>query len=133
MTELKYKDITEKIISASMKVHAELGGGFQEAVYHRALEIELTQMRIPFKSEHEMPIYYKGNKVGERRVDVLVDKKICVELKAVNELERLHLAQAKNYLEAFNLEVGLLINFGGISLQFKRLHNPKYKPTALTK
>ena len=126
MAELKYKEITEKIIGASMKVHAALGNGFQEVIYQRALEIELTELKVPFAREFSMPVYYKNQKIGERRVDFLVDGKISVELKAIIILEPVHFAQAKTYLEAYNLEVGLLINFGSISLQFKRLQNPKF-------
>ena len=126
MSELKYKETTEKIIGAAMKVHAALGNGFQEVIYQRALEIELKEMNVSFEREFSMPIYYKSQKIGERRVDFLIDNKISVELKSIIQLEPVHLAQARNYLEAYNLEVGLLLNFGSISLQFKRLHNPKF-------
>ena len=126
MSELKYKEITEKIIGASMKVHAALGNGFQEVIYQRALEIELKKMGVLFEREFDMPVYYKNHQIGERRVDFLVEGKISVELKAIINLEPVHFAQARNYLEAYNLEVGLLINFGSISLQFKRLQNPKF-------
>jgi GxxExxY protein len=126
MSELKYKEITEKIIGATMKVHAALGNGFQEVIYQRALEIELKEMGVFFEREFNMPIFYKNQQIGERRVDFLVEGKISVELKAIINLEPVHFAQARNYLEAYNLEIGLLINFGSISLQFKRLHNPKF-------
>ena len=126
MSELKYKESTEKIIGAAMKVHAALGNGFQEVIYQRALEIDLKELNVSFDREFSMPIYYKSQKIGERRVDFLIDKKISVELKAIIQLEPVHLAQARNYLEAYNLEVGLLLNFGSISLEFKRLHNPKF-------
>jgi len=124
--DYKYKEITEKIIGAAMKVHSALGNGFQEIIYQRALEIEMEDAGIKFRREFEMPIFYKGKEIGLRRVDFLVDGKIMVELKAIIQLENVHLAQAKNYLEAYNVEVGLLINFGSISLQFKRLGNQKY-------
>jgi len=124
--EYKYKEITEQIIGAAMKVHSALGNGFQEVIYQRALEIEMEDAGIKFRREFEMPIFYKGKEIGLRRVDFLVDGKIMVELKAIIQLENVHLAQAKNYLEAYNVEVGLLINFGSISLQFKRLGNQKY-------
>lgn len=126
MSELKYKELTEKIIGAAMHVHAALGNGFQEVIYQRALEVELSESKVSFQREFTMPVYYKGRQVGERRVDFLVENKISVELKALINFEPVHLAQARNYLEAYNLEVGLLINFGSISLQFKRLHNPKF-------
>lgn len=126
MSELKYKEITEKIIGAAMKVHSALGNGFQEVIYQRALEIELSEMSVSFAREFNMPVFYKNQQIGERRVDSLVDEKISVELKAIINLESVHFAQARNYLEAYNLEIGLLINFGSISLQFKRLQNPKF-------
>ena len=126
MAEYKYKEITEKIIGSSMKVHAALGNGFQEVIYQRALEIEMQETGLRFERELSMPIHYKGRSIGERRVDFFVEEKIMVEIKAIIQLENVHLAQAKNYLEAYNMQVGLLINFGSISLQFKRLENPKF-------
>lgn len=110
-----------------MKVHAALGNGFQEVIYQRALEIEMADTGIDFNREHEMPIYYKQKQIGTRRVDFLVDGIISVELKALTALEDVHLAQAINYLEAYDLEVGLLINFGTKSLQYKRIVNKKFK------
>ena len=126
MADYKFKEITEKIIGSSMKVHAALGNGFQEVIYQRALEIEMKDSSLHFEREFNMPVYYKGKNIGERRVDFFVENKIMVELKAIIQLENVHLAQAKNYLEAFNMQVGLLINFGSISLQFKRLENLKF-------
>lgn len=120
--EYQYSDITEKIIGASMKVHRYLGNGFQEKIYSRCLVIEFKSMGLHFEREKEQTIFYEGISVGTRRVDFLVADTVLVELKAVIQLENVHLAQAINYLEAFNLEVGLLINFGSTSLQFKRLH-----------
>jgi GxxExxY protein len=119
--DYKYSDTTAKIIGAAMKVHRYLGNGFQEVIYQRCLEIEFNNTGLAYEREKEQIIYYEGVSVGMRRVDFLVEGKILVELKAVVELENVHLAQAKNYLEAFNLEVGLLLNFGATSLQFKRL------------
>jgi GxxExxY protein len=127
MSELKYKDITEKIIGAAMKVHAALGNGFQEVIYQRALEIEMKLLGLSFQREFEMGIFYRNELIGTRRVDFFVDEKIMVELKALVLLENVHIAQAKNYLEAYNVEVGLLINFGSVSLDFKRLQNKKYQ------
>ena len=126
MTELKYKDITQKIIGAAMKVHATLGNGFQEVIYQRALEIEMKLLGLILQREFEMGIFYRNEQIGSRRVDFFVDNKIMVELKALIMLENVHLAQAKNYLEAYNVEVGLLINFGTVSLDFKRLQNNKF-------
>ena len=128
--DYKYKEITEKIIGAAMKVHAALGNGFQEVIYQRALEIEMMDSGLIFARELSMPVYYKNNQIGERRVDFFVEEKIMVELKAIIQLENVHLAQAKNYLEAYNMQVGLLINFGSISLQFKRLENAKFISTS---
>lgn len=110
-----------------MAVHKTLGNGFQEVIYQRALEIEMAETDIAFSREHEMPIFYKEQQIGTRRVDFLVEGVVSVELKALTQLEDVHLAQAINYLEAYNLEIGLLINFGTKSLQFKRIINPKYK------
>ena len=126
MADYKYKEITEKIIGSSMKVHSTLGNGFQEVIYQRALEIEMLDVGLHFSREFNMPICYKGRQIGERRVDFFVEEKIMVEIKAIIELENVHLAQAKNYLEAYNMQVGLLLNFGSISLQVKRLENQKF-------
>ena len=110
-----------------MEVHRVLGSGFQEVVYQRALSIEMRLRNIEHQREFEMPLIYKGVDVGQRRVDFLVANEISVEIKAIINLEDVHLAQAINYLEAYNLQTGLLINFGARSLQFKRLFNQKYK------
>ena len=112
-----------------MEVHKILGNGFQEVIYQRALEMEMNIQKIPFNREFEMPIIYKEERIGTRRVDFLVNDIISVELKAVIKLEDVHMAQAINYLEAYNLEIGLLINFGSKSLEFKRLINSKFKST----
>jgi GxxExxY protein len=133
MTELIYKDITQKIIGAAMKVHATLGNGFQEVIYQRALEIEMKLFGLIFQREFEMGIFYRNEQIGSRRVDFFVDNKIMVELKALIMLENVHIAQAKNYLEAYNVEVGLLINFGAVSLDFKRLQNNKFIRTSIVK
>ncbi len=121
----KYSDITEKIIGAGMQVHSTLGNGFQEVIYQRALAIELTDNDLAFTREEEIQVHYKGIQIGRRRVDFFVEDCVLVEIKALTKLEDVHLAQAINYLEAFNLEVGLLINFGAKSLEFKRLINSK--------
>lgn len=123
----KYSKLTEAIIACAMEVHKILGNGFQEVIYQRALEMEMTLRGINFSREHEIPIYYKDKHIGTRRVDFLVENVVSVELKAVINLENVHLAQAINYLEAYNLEIGLLINFGAKSLMFKRLTNSKFK------
>ena len=123
--QYKYSDLTGKIIGCAMEVHKILGNGFQEVIYQRALEKEMVLQTVTFSREHEMPIFYKEQQIGTRRVDFLVEGTVSVEIKAVNKLEDVHLAQAINYLEAYNLEVGLLINFGAKSLEFKRLINSK--------
>lgn len=125
--EYKYSELTSKIIGCAMTVHRALGNGFQEVIYQRALEIEMADSGISFSREHEMPIYYKHQQIGTRRVDFLVEGVVSVELKAIIKLEDVHFAQAINYLEAYDLEVGLLINFGAKSLEFKRLLNSKFK------
>ena len=110
-----------------MKVHGVLGNGFQEVIYQRALAIELSKSGLSYARELEMVIYYDEIEIGTRRVDFFVENKIMVELKAVIQLEDVHLAQAINYLEAYNMQIGLLINFGSQSLQFKRVMKPKRK------
>ncbi len=125
--EYKYSELTGKIIGCAMKVHSALGNGFQEVIYQRALEIEMSDEGLIFNREYEMPVFYKQHHVGTRRVDFLVEGIVSVELKAIIKLEDVHLAQAINYLEAYDIEVGLLINFGARSLQFKRLANKKFK------
>ena len=127
MTKEEYDKITHEIIGCSMEVHKVLGNGFQEVVYQRALSIEMKLRNIDHQREFEMPLSYKGVDVGKRRVDFLIGNEIAVEIKAVIKLEDAHLAQALNYLEAYNLQTGLLINFGAKSLQFNRLFNKKYK------
>ncbi len=122
-----HADVTHRIIGGAMEVHRTLGNGFQEVIYQRALAIEMTQRGLEFSREHEMSIYYKGTEIGTRRVDFFVEGVVMVELKAVIQLEDVHLAQAINYLEAYGLEVGLLINFGARSLQFKRVMKPQKK------
>jgi GxxExxY protein len=122
----KHSDLTGKIIGCAMKVHSTLGNGFQEVIYQKCLAIELEKLGLKFSRELEMEIYYEGIKVGVRRVDFLIDNLIMVELKATSKLDDIHFAQALNYLEAYKLETGLLINFGSKSLEFKRITN-EYK------
>ncbi len=110
-----------------MRVHSTLGNGFQEVIYQRALKIEMILEGLEFQREMEMPIFYRDEQIGTRRVDFFVENEIMVELKAIIELEDVHLAQAINYLEAYNMKTGLLINFGSKSLTFKRLYNKKVR------
>ena len=121
----KYWEETGRIIGLALEVHKQLGNGFQEVIYQRALEIEFSKNLIPFEREFVMPVLYKGEEIGTRRVDFLLFKKISVELKALIRLEPVHFAQAINYLEAYNIEIGLLLNFGTQSLEVKRLLNKK--------
>ena len=123
--EYKYSEITGKILASSFEVFNTLGCGFLESVYHRSLIVEFNSRNIKFDSEYQMSIFYKNQKVGARRCDFLIEKVITVEIKAVSKLEDVHLAQAINYLEAFNIEIGMLINFGAKSLEYKRLAHPK--------
>ena len=124
--EYKNSILTRTLIGAAMEVHKILGNGFQEVIYQRAYFVELLSRDCRVVREFEMPISYKGVPVGSRRVDFLCNEAISIEIKAIVELEDMHLAQALNYLEAYNLEIGLLINFGSRSLEFHRLFNKKY-------
>ncbi|MEO6327323.1 MAG: GxxExxY protein [Ginsengibacter sp.] len=125
--EYPLSDLTGKIIGCAMEVHRYFGNGFQEVIYQRAMDIEMRLQGLAFSREHEMEIFYKNHNIGLRRVDFFVEGKIMVELKAVIQLEDVHLAQAINYLEAYKMDIGLLINFGNTSLQFKRVMKPTRK------
>lgn len=120
---MKYEELTHRIIGAAMKVHTTLGNGFQEVIYQRALAIEMKIQGLAFQREMEMIIFYEGKNIGCRRVDFFVEEKIMVELKAQIKLDDIHLAQAMNYCQAYKLPIGLLINFGAKSLEFKRVYN----------
>lgn len=120
---MKYEALTHKIIGCAMKVHSTLGNGFQEVIYQRALAIEMQKNKLEFQKEMEMKIFYEGIDIGTRRVDFFVAEFIMVELKAVIKLEDVHLAQAMNYCQAYNLPIGLLINFGSKRLEYKRVYN----------
>jgi GxxExxY protein len=120
-TQYPDSELTGKIIGCAFEVHKVLGNGFQEVIYQRALSKEFDIQGLPYQREKEIPIYYKGIDIGTRRVDFFVYDKIMVEIKAINELENVHQAQVINYLEAYQIEIGLLINFGSPSLQFKRV------------
>lgn len=124
--EYKHSELTGKIIGCAMEVHKNLGLGFPEIIYQRALEIELQNHNINFLKEKEISIFYKNQIVGKRRVDFLVEDEIAVELKAISKLEDKELNQTLNYLKAYKLEIGLLLNFGSNSLEFKRLINSNY-------
>jgi GxxExxY protein len=119
------EEITYKINGCAMKVHRTLGNGFQEVIYQRCLAIELEREGLSFAREKEQVIYYEGIEVGTRRADFVVENQVMVELKAVINLEDVHLAQAKNYVVAYDLPIGLLINFGAVSLQFKKVFHSR--------
>lgn len=121
-------EISYKINGCAMKVHNTLGNGFQEVIYQRCLAIELERAGLKFNREKEQEIFYENIMVGTRRADFIVENQIIVELKAIINLEDVHLAQAKNYVVAYDKPIGLLINFGAKSLQFKKIFNPKYYP-----
>ena len=125
---MELEQITYKIIGAAMKVHNTLGNGFQEVIYQRCLALELERAGLSFAREQEQTIYYEGIEVGTRRADFVVENAVVLELKALVNLEDVHLAQAKNYVVAYDFEVGLLINFGATSLQYKKVFNSKPNP-----
>ena len=127
MSESIKDDLTYKIIGCAMKVHSTLGNGFQEVIYQRALAIEMEKQGLSFQRELEMPLFYDEQPIGTRRVDFLVEEKVMVELKALTKLEDVHLAQGLNYLVAYKVDLGLLLNFGSQSLEVKRLRHPKNK------
>ena len=129
LLDTRHNALTHQIIGCAMTVHRMLGNGFQEVIYQRSLAIELEAAGLVFAREIEMPIFYRGVNVGSRRVDFLVAETVLVELKAVHEMNSSHYAQIINYLESYQLEVGLLINFGEVSLKYKRfLKNQPPKP-----
>ena len=123
---MKYSELTRDIIGHSMTMQKALGNGFQEVIYQRCLAIELGKAGLSFGREVEQTIFYEGTEVGTRRADFVVEEKIIVEIKAVINIEDVHLAQAKNYVVAYDFPTGLLINFGATSLQYKKVFNPKY-------
>jgi GxxExxY protein len=120
-------EMTYKIIGCAMKVHNTLGPGFQEVIYQRCLEIELGRAKLNYAREQQQIVYYEDIKVGIRRADFIVENRVVVELKALVKLEDVHLAQGKNYVVAYDFPLGLLINFGAKSLEYKLLFNSKYQ------
>ena len=120
-------ELTHKVIGCAMQVHSVMGNGFQEVIYQRALSIELNHNGIAHLREMEMDLYYRDQHIGTRRVDFFIEEKLMLEIKAKEKLENVHKAQAINYCEAYNIADGLLINFGGQSLEFKRVFNKNLK------
>ena len=123
---MKYEDLTRKIIGCAMTVHSSLGSGFQEVIYQRALAVEFKYTGIQFEREKEMTIHYRDEKIGKRRADFFIENCVMLEIKAVSELRPEHKAQAINYLEAYQMEIGLLFNFGAIRLEYNRLYNKNF-------
>ncbi len=122
---MKYSELTGRIIGCAMEVHKSLGNGFQEVIYQRALGIEFDFKKLLYVREEEIPVFYRDIPIGSRRVDFIVENNILIELKAISKLDDVHLAQAINYMEAFKMEICLLINFGSRSMEFRRLENKK--------
>jgi GxxExxY protein len=125
MAKMVHEEITYIIIGAAMEVHKVLGNGFLEAVYQKALEHELRLRNIPFEAQVHLPVYYKGELVGDYIADFLIDGRIVVEIKAVSSMNDAHLAQTIHYLTATNNQVGLLINVGAKSLEHRCVANTK--------
>jgi GxxExxY protein len=123
---MELDQITFKVIGCAMKVHSELGNGFQEVIYQRSLALEMQAAGLIYQREIEQTVFYKDREVGTRRADFIVENRVTVEIKALTSLEDVHLAQAKNYTVAYDFPVGLLINFGALSLQYKKVFNPKF-------
>ena len=118
--ELKYRDLTERIIGCAMKVHRHFGPGFPDIVYKRALMIELQKIGLKCKQEVELDIFYENTYIYKRRFDLIVEEVVLLELKAQKEVDKADHCQITNYLRVFNIEIGLLLNFGAPNLQFKR-------------
>jgi GxxExxY protein len=119
----QFENLSRKIIGAALEVHRELGPGFLENVYEEALKVDLTEHRLHFECQKEIKIEYLGVLVGTHRLDLVVENKIIVELKAVNELADIHFSQLRSYLKATGLKVGLLLNFAKPTLQIRRVVN----------
>lgn len=121
MAELGNKELSGRVIEAAIKVHQTLGPGFLESVYENALCLELTKRGITYERQKTVPILYENVQVGEHRLDLLVEGKLVVELKAVSELDRIFFAIGRSYLKATALEDGLILNFAAMPLTIKRI------------
>ena len=121
----EWSHLTDRIIGAAIGVHTALGPGFQEAIYHRGLVLELRSSGINTSSEVEVPIFYRGVLLGRHRLDLVVGSRAVVELKSVAKLDAAHFAQVRSYLAASNLPVGLLINFSGPKAECRRVYSPR--------
>jgi len=114
--------LTDRIIGACIEVHRTLGPGFQEIIYQRALELELAMAGLEFAREVDIPVYYKGQKIGTRRVDFLIEA-CMLEIKAKSVFAPEDYVQAASYVKAADYALGLLINFGGLKIGIKRIVN----------
>ena len=126
-------ELTYSIIGCAMKVHNTLGNGFQEVIYQRCLAIEMERAGIDFGREVDQTIFYDGVAVGTRRADFIVDNRVVVELKALTALDDVHTAQVKNYVVAYGFRIGLLINFGAMSLEYRRIFNDKLSESGFSR
>lgn len=126
LTKSQIDEIAYRVIGCGFEVHNTLGTGFQEVIYQRALSAEMLKRGIEHQREVEYTVTYKGSQVGSRRADFIVFDNILVEIKAVSELLPVHLAQSLNYVEAYNLPIGLLLNFGTDTMGIRRVTNNKY-------
>lgn len=121
--DLLYPDLSYLIIGCAFDVYNTLGSGYHEKYYHRALLVALTEKKIPFQTEASMPIRYKGTTIGRKRLDILVDGKIVIELKKGNAFAKSHIDQVLEYLKMKHLELAILINFGNTGVTYKRIIN----------
>ncbi len=121
MIKLAYEELTGRIIACAIEVHKALGSGFLESIYEAALVVELQRAGLKVERQKPLPVYYRDTLVGEHRLDLLVEGKIVVELKAISELEDIHFAIVRSYLKAVGLEHGLLFNFAAMPLTVKRV------------
>jgi GxxExxY protein len=133
--ELQNKHLTERIIAAAIRVHKELGPGFLENMYEEALSIELASAGLKFERQKLLPIFYREHLIGEHRLDLPVEGKIIVELKAISEIENIHFAIVRSYLKAANLHDALLLNFASVRLAIRRVgreYNPNLEEAEIS-
>jgi GxxExxY protein len=125
--EQEMNNLTHKVIGCAMSVYKALGNGFNEEIYQKALSVEFEMNGIEYIQDHKMDIIYKENKIGTRIVDFFIEGCLMLEIKLLTEILEEHRIQGINLLEAYRIADGLLINFGGSSLEFKRVYNNKLK------
>jgi len=119
----QFEELSKKVIGAAIEVHRELGPGFLENIYEEALKIEFSEHNLNYDSQKEIKIKYLETEIGMHRLDLLVENKIIVELKAVKEFTDIHFAQLRSYLKATGLKTGLLLNFSRPTLEIRRVVN----------